>query len=311
MSWWLWLYIGVVVAFTTLIILALQRSSRGRLAGRKGAHARVTGSATDAPVLPRFRSANSGSRTANSGTNVQVLTAPAVSEPVADEPVPPEPREPDPATEHVATEPEPTAVESVMPAAPTASANVTPSPEGTPPSKWTYEADSPSGPTAHLAGVPEPEVLALEPAGPESDAAGVVVPPQPTGPSPAISRDAAPADVTPSGVASTGHASAGTVGTTSESGSAAEAEPAGTTLTATRPDRGQWPPGPYGEGSVHPPEDGSVPEGHPVKGNAGSMLFHTKESPYYGRTKAEVHFATEEHAEAAGFKAWNWRSHQG
>jgi hypothetical protein len=138
-------------------------------------------------------------------------------------------------------------------------------PEGTPPSKWTYAADSTSRPTAHLASVQ----------------------------------------------GSTSPDSAGPVGTTSESASAAEAEPVGTTLTATRPDQEEWPPGPYGEGSVHPPEDGSIPEGYPIKGNAGSMLFHSKESPYYGRTKAEVHFATEEHAEAAGFKAWNWRRHQG
>ena len=33
------------------------------------------------------------------------------------------------------------------------------------------------------------------------------------------------------------------------------------------------------------------------------MLYHTTESAFYGRTKAEVWFASTEAAEAAGFKA--------
>ena len=44
-----------------------------------------------------------------------------------------------------------------------------------------------------------------------------------------------------------------------------------------------------------------------IKGNADSGLFHTTESPYHGRTKAEVWFESEEHAKAAGYKPWNWR----
>jgi large subunit ribosomal protein L17 len=59
---------------------------------------------------------------------------------------------------------------------------------------------------------------------------------------------------------------------------------------------------PHGEGSHAPLEDGSQPEGFPVKGNADSMLYHTPESPYYEQTEAEVWFATAEAAEAAGFK---------
>jgi hypothetical protein len=44
-----------------------------------------------------------------------------------------------------------------------------------------------------------------------------------------------------------------------------------------------------------------------IKGNADSMLFHTEESPYFSRTKAEVWFRTPEDAEAAGFTGWNKR----
>jgi len=58
---------------------------------------------------------------------------------------------------------------------------------------------------------------------------------------------------------------------------------------------------PYGAGSAAPVADGSAPEGFAIKGNQDSMKFHTEDSPWYGRTKAEVWFATEEAAKAAGF----------
>jgi large subunit ribosomal protein L17 len=58
---------------------------------------------------------------------------------------------------------------------------------------------------------------------------------------------------------------------------------------------------PYGAGSHAAPEDGSQPEGFPIKGNADSMLYHVPDSEYYDRTVAEVWFATEEDAERAGF----------
>jgi large subunit ribosomal protein L17 len=58
---------------------------------------------------------------------------------------------------------------------------------------------------------------------------------------------------------------------------------------------------PYGPGSHSAPEDGSEPEGFPIKGNADSMLYHVPDSSYYDRTVAEVWFATAEDAEAAGF----------
>lgn len=63
--------------------------------------------------------------------------------------------------------------------------------------------------------------------------------------------------------------------------------------------------GPYGPGSAAPAEDGSGPEGWEIKGNANSMLFHTPESPYFSRTKAQVWFQDEEAANAAGFRRWD------
>ncbi|MGH3585700.1 MAG: hypothetical protein ACRDQ0_05210 [Pseudonocardia sp.] len=64
-------------------------------------------------------------------------------------------------------------------------------------------------------------------------------------------------------------------------------------------------PGQY-EGSVLPAADGSAPSSdHPVKANEGSHRYHTPESPYYVRTRADVWFGTEAEAQAAGFTAWN------
>ncbi len=61
--------------------------------------------------------------------------------------------------------------------------------------------------------------------------------------------------------------------------------------------------GPYGPGSADPDEDGSAPEGYPIKGNADSMKYHTPESQWYEQTEAEVWFDSTEAAEAAGFSA--------
>ncbi len=66
--------------------------------------------------------------------------------------------------------------------------------------------------------------------------------------------------------------------------------------------------GPYGPGSAKSLPDGSAPEGFTIKGNADSGLFHTKESPWYGRTKAEAWFDTEDSAKAAGFTSWRDRN---
>jgi large subunit ribosomal protein L4 len=59
--------------------------------------------------------------------------------------------------------------------------------------------------------------------------------------------------------------------------------------------------GPYGAGSHAAVEDGSQPDGFDIKGNADSMLYHVPASRSYKQTKAEVWFATEADAEAAGF----------
>jgi len=62
--------------------------------------------------------------------------------------------------------------------------------------------------------------------------------------------------------------------------------------------------------SAPPLQDGSPPPGFPIKGNPNSGLYHAPESPYYGRTKAQVYFRTAEAAEAAGFQHWNARRHK-
>jgi uncharacterized membrane protein ArfC len=66
-----------------------------------------------------------------------------------------------------------------------------------------------------------------------------------------------------------------------------------------------YPVGKYGAGSVDPLADGSAPVGYDIKGNEDSMLFHTPESAWYGRTKAEVWFTDEATARAAGFAHWD------
>jgi large subunit ribosomal protein L22 len=57
------------------------------------------------------------------------------------------------------------------------------------------------------------------------------------------------------------------------------------------------------EGAMEAPEDGSIPEGHEIKGNANSMKYHVPGGRYYDVTIAEVFFDTAEHAEAAGYEA--------
>jgi large subunit ribosomal protein L17 len=58
---------------------------------------------------------------------------------------------------------------------------------------------------------------------------------------------------------------------------------------------------PYGADSRAALEDGSQPEGFPIKGNASSSLYHEPDTQYYDQTDADVWFATAEAAEAAGF----------
>jgi large subunit ribosomal protein L17 len=58
---------------------------------------------------------------------------------------------------------------------------------------------------------------------------------------------------------------------------------------------------PYGAGSHAALEDGTQPEGFPIKGNAESTLYHEPDAPTYADTEADVWFATAEDAEKAGF----------
>jgi large subunit ribosomal protein L22 len=54
-------------------------------------------------------------------------------------------------------------------------------------------------------------------------------------------------------------------------------------------------------GAHAPLDDGSQPDGFPIKGNADSMLYHTPDSPHYDQTVPEIWFASEDDAEAAGY----------
>ena len=52
-----------------------------------------------------------------------------------------------------------------------------------------------------------------------------------------------------------------------------------------------------------PYPSGGCPVDFPVKGNAGSQIYHTPESPYYKNTDAEVCFDSAEAARKNGFIA--------
>lgn len=71
--------------------------------------------------------------------------------------------------------------------------------------------------------------------------------------------------------------------------------------------RSESPPGRYGEGSADAVPHQGPPDGFTIKGNAQSKLFHTPDSPYYGRTRPEVWFRTEADAERAGFTKYTRR----
>ena len=60
------------------------------------------------------------------------------------------------------------------------------------------------------------------------------------------------------------------------------------------------------EEPVEEPEPPVVSRGA-IKGNEATGLFHTPESPHYGRVRGDVWFETEEEARAAGFRRWDDR----
>ena len=55
------------------------------------------------------------------------------------------------------------------------------------------------------------------------------------------------------------------------------------------------------DGAHAPLEDGSMPEGFPIKGNSDSMKFHQPDGRWYEQTEAEVWFSTTDAASAAGY----------
>ena len=84
--------------------------------------------------------------------------------------------------------------------------------------------------------------------------------------------------------------------------------PTSTTDTAAPP-HALFTPAPTSGTGAAPGPDGAAPgPEYTIKGNADSMLFHTPESPYYERTRAEVWFRTADEAVAAGFT--EWRAHR-
>lgn len=107
-------------------------------------------------------------------------------------------------------------------------------------------------------------------------------------------------------VYATGGAKAATLTGSAAAPKAAPAE-AAPAKAEVEPDdeKAELPPGPHGPGTAAPNADGSGPRGWDVKGNEDSMLYHSTESPYYGRTIAEVWFRDVESAEAAGFNRWD------
>ena len=82
---------------------------------------------------------------------------------------------------------------------------------------------------------------------------------------------------------------------TAATATAAEAVAESQTLPAGEFNAGNW------AGSLAPRADGSAPEGHAIKGNLNSMLYHRPGGRWYAVTVAEVWFDTAESAEAAGF----------
>ena len=61
--------------------------------------------------------------------------------------------------------------------------------------------------------------------------------------------------------------------------------------------------GDSGEGWIKGDGENNVPDGYPIKGNGGSMIYHPQESRSYENTVAEYYFASAEVAESYGFRA--------
>jgi len=116
----------------------------------------------------------------------------------------------------------------------------------------------------------------------------------------AATLDPEPTGEAPKHAAATTNGSAPPVESAPAPPAPAEPEPAPNPLFAEAPAEPETGAAPLSDGSAPGPE-------FVIKGNGDSMLFHTESSPYYGRTKAEVWFRTEEEATAAGFTKWTRR----
>jgi len=153
-------------------------------------------------------------------------------------------------------------------------------------------------PPALPAAVPTAEPRVVEPSGPELNGAGPAEP----GPDPLFTPAPPDEPVTPP---EPGPNPLSTEDPAGEPGPESAPEPA--PEPAANP---LFTPAPPEEPAKGVP---ALPDGSPpgpefvIKGNAGSKLFHTEDSPYFRRTKAEVWFRTEEEAVAAGYTKWNRR----
>src|SRR5690606_7045529 len=137
---------------------------------------------------------------------------------------------------------------------------------------------------ADAAGATEPEAFASD----EQRSAQIPAPREEQQPEPRTSEAAGPAIAA---------LDSGLVGRPTSFGAAAAAAAAAVSAR----------PGPY-PGSLLPEPDGSSPSPmHEIKANEGSRRFHTPDSPYYVRTRADVWFRTAEEARTAGFTAWDER----
>jgi hypothetical protein len=94
-------------------------------------------------------------------------------------------------------------------------------------------------------------------------------------------------------------------------GSAAAASNNPTAATTALLDADASQVGAYGAGSAAAGPDGDAPSAeYQIKGNTSSMRYHTPDSPYFSRTRAEVWFRTEQDAQRAGFTGWQRKTRQ-
>jgi hypothetical protein len=72
--------------------------------------------------------------------------------------------------------------------------------------------------------------------------------------------------------------------------------------TGDEPPDDPGPADPAGSAWVPPAEDGSCPDGYPIKAKSSSGIFHVPEGRSYARTRAERCYASAEAAIADGYR---------